>query len=318
MKINKVKFFFTLVLLVVVIGLLVIFENTTLNKATHVKLSISPTPTEKYVLTDPLFHDSAEDSLQQDEPLILDQLSEVEQLIEGLDDLTSNEIVVKLLGTDAYIEHSTEILLMLIKNGTLGVNESLKGNENRSAYYTPLFVALSSLDEVRPEQFNEFMDLGAVIDTSNAWLSKLGGIRDKDSIQRWVNESGIGSEHYKKLVELGLTFGSPQLVSYIKESDPSGLTYAFPAELVANRVTVVNKYVAEEFDVKEYQKNNQYVSEYKMVLGAIGYGNKMLNITRALKLQSGLTQAEIQELDKSIAGIQAKINRLQALKKTFH
>ncbi len=55
-----------------------------------------------------------------------------------------------------------------------------------------------------------------------------------------------------------------------------------------------------------------------MVLGAIGYGNKMLNITRALKLQSGLTQAEIQELDKSIAGIQAKINRLQALKKTFH
>lgn len=241
---------------------------------------------------------------------------DLQDLVESLSNLTANEIVIKLLIEERYYAHTTKILLELIKNGTLGINESLKGNDNKTAYYTPLYVALIPYDQVSYEEFSEFMDLGAAIDTSNAWLSKLAKIKDERIIQRWVDESGVGPEHYDQLMNLALSKGSPELASYIREYDLGGINYTFDPTLFTKSKMNIKDYIASEIDKEKYAQSGR-ITPFQFITADISRANIYLNKVRVMKMKPGLTQSEIDNFDKSLIVIQERIEDLQKIKQNL-
>jgi len=243
---------------------------------------------------------------------------DIQDLVESLSNLTANEIVIKLLIEERYYAHTTKILLELIKNGTLGINESLKGNNgnNKATYYTPLYVALIPYDQVSYDEFSEFMDLGAAIDTSNTWLRKLAKIKDERIIQRWVDESGVGPEHYDQLMNSALSKGSPELVSYIREYDLGGINYTFDPTLFTKSKMNIKDYIASEIDEEKYAQSGR-ITPFQFITADISRANVNLNIVRVMKMKPRLTQSEIDNFDKSLILIQERIEDLQKIKQNL-
>ncbi|MCK7458845.1 hypothetical protein [Idiomarina aminovorans] len=126
--------------------------------------------------------------------------------------------IAKNLFTDGRIRgDSTELLLKLVENGTIGINESLRRG---ATHYTPIFAALVSGSELTESQFKKFIDLGANVDASFVGLMAMAKITNDKVLEQWKIEAGVGSEHYEDLLMQGLINGNPNLISMVRKEIP--------------------------------------------------------------------------------------------------
>ncbi len=151
----------------------------------------------------------------------------IHPLFEEYQQLTPQEVLINLFKDSRAINNRVELILQLVEHGHIGINQPLREGAN-STHYTPLFAAITSNNgQLSPEEFEQFIALGADIPPNKVWQRIFASLRitDESLIETWIDTAGIGPEQYDFLFQRSAIAGDGELAHYLLDQEQQFLYY---------------------------------------------------------------------------------------------